>query len=157
MVQRPGVSGVQINVATFCDAATDDDGKLTVQGTFDTIHSRSFPAIHPRCSIALRLMFAADQFGRHPARVRFVDSDGQQLMSDVHTQFETKALYKGAPIMTRNLIVNITELRLPAAGTYYAEIWLENRLLTRLPLIAQVKSTADAMPTNPTNHIVPKP
>ena len=46
-----------IQIAVLCDAATDYNGKLNLLGTFDTILTSQLPAIHPQCSIALRIAF----------------------------------------------------------------------------------------------------
>ena len=141
LAQKPRVTGVQINVATICDSATNNNGKLSMQGTFDTIFAPSFPATHPRCSVALRLTFGADQMKRHPVRIRFLQSDGSPLLSDVLTHLEPKPPRPGTPIGALNLVINISELRLPAPGTSYAEVWIDDRLLTTLPFYAVVQST----------------
>jgi len=139
--QKPHVIGIQINAAMICDSAADDNGKLNLQGAFDTIFAPSFPATHPRCSIALRLTFAADQLKRHPVRIRFLQSDGSPLFSDVLTHLEPKPPGPGA----LNLIANITELRLPGPGTYYVEVWVSDRLLTTLPFYAKLQSKHDTV------------
>src|SRR5271156_3834845 len=48
---------MNIQVAVLCDAATDDNGKLNLLGAFDTIYTQQLPAVHPQCSIALRVTF----------------------------------------------------------------------------------------------------
>ena len=51
---------MNIQVAVLCDAATDDNGKLNLLGAFDTIYTQQLPAIHPQCSIALRVTFFSE-------------------------------------------------------------------------------------------------
>ena len=51
---------MNIQVAVLCDAATDDNGKLNLLGAFDTIYTQQLPAVHPQCSIALRVTFSED-------------------------------------------------------------------------------------------------
>ena len=55
---------MQIQLAVLCDAATDYAGKLNILGTFDTLITSQLPAIHPQCSIALRLTFQKQEEGR---------------------------------------------------------------------------------------------
>src|SRR5208283_4753023 len=73
----PGISwlnfGMNIQVAVLCDAATDDNGKMNLLGAFDTIYTQKLPAIHPQCSIALRVTFSSDDEGKHALQVNFVD------------------------------------------------------------------------------------
>ena len=54
---------MNIQVAVLCDAATDDNGKLNLLGAFDTIYTQQLPAVHPQCSIALRVTFASADEG----------------------------------------------------------------------------------------------
>lgn len=46
---------MDIQVAVLCDYAADYQGKLCVQGAFDTLFARQFPVVHPACALALRL------------------------------------------------------------------------------------------------------
>jgi len=134
--EPPRLNGVQANVFVMCDSASDDNGKLSIAGTFDTIYARSFPAGHPHCSIAIRLTFAGDQLRKHPVSVRIRESNGQSLLADIVTEINPKPPRPGAPVVSQNLILNMTQLRLPAAGIYYIEFWLDDALLTTLPLYA---------------------
>ncbi len=54
---------MDIQIAILCDAATDNNGKLNILGTFDTIYSAQLPATHPQCSIALRMTFSKGEEG----------------------------------------------------------------------------------------------
>ena len=134
----PIAPAVGINIATFCDSAIDDNGKLSLLGAFDTIHSHQFPAIHPRCSLAIRLNFARDQFGKHIVKVRFLCSDGNVFFQDVNLQTVARSLLPDDFATTNNLIVNIEKLQLPKQGLYFIEIWLDDRLFTKLHLFAKV-------------------
>ena len=55
---------MDIQIAALCDAATDSHGKLNILGTFDTINAGQMPAVHPQCSIALRLVFSKMEEGQ---------------------------------------------------------------------------------------------
>ena len=71
---------MNIQVAVLCDAATDDNGKLNLLGAFDTIYTQQLPAIHPQCSIALRVTFFSGDEGKHELKINFVDADGRSIM-----------------------------------------------------------------------------
>jgi len=71
---------MDIQVAVLCDAATDYNLKLNILGTFDTIYTAQLPAIHPQCSIALRMTFSKGEEGAHKVKLNFVDEDGKLVM-----------------------------------------------------------------------------
>jgi hypothetical protein len=132
----PEMPTVSINVATFCDSASDDNGKLSLEGAFDTVFASQFPAVHPRCSLAVRLTFAQKQLGSHNVRVRFLGSDGNSFFSDVETHIDAKSVELGATTTANNLIINISQLQFPKQGLYFVELWLDAKLLTTLHLYA---------------------
>src|SRR6266576_4905432 len=70
LYERP----MNIQVAVLCDAATDDNGKLNLLGAFDTIKTPQLPAVHPQCSIALRVTFFSGDEGKHELQLNFVDA-----------------------------------------------------------------------------------
>src|ERR1700679_427278 len=67
---------MEILTAVICDSAADYSGKLCLLGTFDTIFAHRFPAIHPHCAVALRIVFRPIDEGTHRFRIAFIDSDG---------------------------------------------------------------------------------
>src|SRR5512141_2240732 len=79
-VLREELRRMNIQVAVLCDAATDEHGKLNLLGAFDTIYTQQLPAVHPQCSIALRVTFAHQDEGNHQLRLNFVDADGRSIM-----------------------------------------------------------------------------
>ncbi len=98
---------MNIQVAVLCDAATDDHGKLNLLGAFDTIQAQQLPAIHPQCSIALRLTFLSGDEGKHTLQLNFVDADGRSIMSNFPPIPVEVALPDDTHFGTRNYIVNI--------------------------------------------------
>ena len=85
---RPGVcqfltpnkyNTMDIQVAVLCDYAADYQGKLCVQGAFDTLFARQFPVIHPACALALRLCLTPEDSGDHKLGIAIVDEDGTPL------------------------------------------------------------------------------
>src|SRR3954471_13088270 len=80
-IERPYVL-MNIQVAVLCDAATDENLKLNLLGAFDTIYTQQLPAIHPQCSVALRITFGHEDEGAHHLKLNFVDADGHSIMPD---------------------------------------------------------------------------
>ena len=71
---------MNIQLAIVCDFAADYQGKLCIQGAFDTLCAQTFPVVHPQCSIAVRAVFQAEDAGMHEFVIRCVDPDGKVLI-----------------------------------------------------------------------------
>ena len=115
-------------VSVLCDYAADYQGKLCVQGAFDTLFARQFPVVHPACS--------PEDAGDHKLGITIVDEDGVPLdkermpiMADLRV-----GLPEGASFLTRNLVMNFQGLRFTKTGTYSVDVTLDGELLSRTPL-----------------------
>ncbi len=122
-----------IQLAILCDAATDYNGKLNILGTFDTIFSSQFPAVHPSCAVALRILFTKMEEGKHVLKVNFVDEDGKSLMQPVEMGVEV-VVPGDATFISRNFVLNIQGLKFEKEGLYGIDIALNGRHETSIPL-----------------------
>lgn len=127
---------MDIQVAVLCDYAADYQGKLCIQGAFDTLFARQFPVIHPACSLALRLCLTPEDAGNHKLGISIVDEDGTPLdkermpiVGDL-----TVALPEGATFLTRNLIMNFQGLKFEKSGNYCIDVTLDGEVLASTPL-----------------------
>ena len=68
---------MDVQIASLCDSAADYGGKLCLLGAFDTILVRQFPALHPFCSVALRIIFRDTDEGKHTLRMNLIDEIGR--------------------------------------------------------------------------------
>ncbi len=123
-------------VAVLCDAATDDNGKLNLLGAFDTIYTQQLPAVHPQCSIALRVTFSNEDEGDHQLRLNFVDADGGSIMPSIDIPVQV-AMPGDSFFGTRNFIVNIQQLKFEAPGLYSIDISLDDRPQASIPLLVK--------------------
>ena len=112
---------MNIQVAVLCDAATDDNGKLNLLGSFDTIYAPQLPAVHPQCAVALRVTFMSGDEGERKLKLNFVNADGRAIMPPIEIPV-TVALPDDAYFLTRNFIVNIQQLKFTEAGLYSVDI-----------------------------------
>ena len=135
---------MNIQVAVLCDAATDDQGKLNLLGAFDTIYTQQLPAVHPQCSIALRVTFGHEDEGAHKLRLNFVDADGHSIMPGMGTiDLPVEVVLPGdSHFGTRNFVVNIQQLKSEQPGLYSIDIALDDQSQTSIPLL--VKHTPPA-------------
>ncbi len=127
---------MDIQVAVLCDYAADYQGKLCVQGAFDTLFARQLPVIHPACALALRVCLVPEDAGDHKLGITIVDEDGtaldperMPLIGDLKV-----ALPEGAAFLTRNLIMNFQGLKFEKAGTYSLDITLDGECVSSTPL-----------------------
>ena len=127
---------MNIQVAVLCDAATDDNGKLNLLGAFDTIYTQQLPAIHPQCSIALRVTFSSGDEGKHNLQLNFVDADGGSIAKFPPIPVEV-ALPEDMHFGTRNYIVNLQQLKFDNPGLYSIDSSLDNRPQASIPLLVR--------------------
>ncbi|MGA1237837.1 MAG: DUF6941 family protein [Limisphaerales bacterium] len=128
---------MDVQVAALCDAATDYSGKLNLLGTFDTIVAPKLPAVHPHCSIALRIVFNRIEEGQHTIRINLVDEDGQSVMPNIDIPAEIN--FNGdASILSRNFIINIQHLKLAKAGHYGIHVAIDGRHQSSIPLVVRL-------------------
>jgi hypothetical protein len=128
---------MNIQVAVLCDAATDDNGKLNLLGAFDTIYAPQLPAVHPQCSVALRVTFMSGDVGARKLKLNFVNADGRAIMPPIEIPVEV-ALPDDAYFLTRNFIINIQQLKFAEAGLYSVDLRLDGESRANIPL--QVKN-----------------
>ena len=142
---------MNIQVAVLCDAATDDNGKLNLLGAFDTIYTQQLPAIHPQCSIALRLTFFSGDEGQHQLKLNFVDADGHSIANFPPAPIEV-SLPEDMHFGTRNFIVNIQQLKFDKPGLYSIDLTLDDQPQASIPLLVRYNpppSPTDFQPAPP--------
>ncbi len=127
---------MNIQVAILCDAATDDHGKLNLLGAFDTIITPQLPAVHPQCSIALRVTFSSEDEGKHKLRLNFVDADGHSVMPPMDVPVDI-ALPEDTHFLTRNFIVNIQQMKFAQPGLYSIDVFLDTEQKASIPLLVR--------------------
>jgi len=130
---------MDIQVAVLCDAATDSYGKLNILGAFDTINAPQLPAVHPQCSIGLRLVFHKIEEGAHKLKLNFVNEDGRLVMPNIEIPVELM-IPDDATFLSRNFIVNIQQLKFDQPGLYSIEIALDGRHVGSIPLQVKLQS-----------------
>jgi len=124
---------MELELFVLCDAATDYRGRLNILGTFDTIHSRSFPAVWPHCALALRLRYTVMEEGKHPVSLAIRDQEKKEIVPAIKGEFGFK-VPPGRFSAAANLVLNVDRLSFAAPGEYLIELSLDDEVLRRLPL-----------------------
>ena len=125
---------MNIQVAVLCDAATEDNGKLNLLGTFDTIYAPQLPAVHPQCAVALRITFFAADEGQRQLTINFINADGHLIMPNFPTLPVAVRLPEDMHFLTRNFIVNFQNIQFAEAGLYSVDVRLDGKSQASIPL-----------------------
>ncbi len=128
---------MNIQIACLCDAATDYQGKLNLLGTFDSIFTRSLPAVHPSCAIVLRIIFTRVESAKHRIRIDFVDEDGKGVIQPLDLPFDIR-MPPGATSLSRNFIINLQQIKFDRVGSYSVDVALDDRHEVSIPLTVRV-------------------
>ncbi len=124
---------MQVESFMLCHAATADGGKLNVLGAFDSIYTKTVPAKHPSCALALRIRFDRAEQGRHQIKLAMVDADGKPVGKFPESVCEVK-LPDNQSYAVVNQIVNLIGLPLKDYGNYAIDLSIDNRHEASLPL-----------------------
>lgn len=125
---------MEIEIFTLADFAQDNNSKLTIVGTFDSISSKQFPAQHPACSLACRLRFAAKEAGAHDFKIRLIDSGGKETIQPIEGNINIAAPPNGQ-FSSVNLVINFNLLQFEKAGRYSFELYIDGEWKSGLPLL----------------------
>lgn len=139
------------SLAVACDyALIDQHGKLSVLGIFERIWVASFPAVHPRLHLVLRLKGRRTEIGEHPIVIRLVDDGGREVLrGDGSVQI-------GEPpagvLEVEAGAVLAFDVPLERPGTYTFEIAVDGSLEATVPItVSQIPAPAAPAPPNAQN------
>lgn len=127
---------MQIEIFALCDAATADAGKLSMLGVFDTIWVTRAPAVHPQCTIVLRVRFNRIERGEHKVVVNFVDIDGKNVIPPAQGAIQI-SFPEEQSSGSANLIFNIQGLKLEKPGEYSIDLAVDGQQKASLPLFVK--------------------
>ncbi len=122
-----------VDFAVLADyALIDQHGKLSVLGIFQHVWVATFPAMHPRTHLVLRVRGRRSEVGQHPIRIRFVDDTGAELMGGEGTvQFGEPPA--GVTEIEAGAVL-VFDVPLPRPGVYAFEIAVDSGAPTRVTL-----------------------
>ena len=124
---------MEIEIFTLADFAQENQSKLTVVGTFDSINSRQFPTQHPSCSIACRLRFSSKEAGEHQFKLRLINAGGKEIIPPVEGNIQIGQA-PGVDITSINIVINFNQLQFEQAGRYSFELYIDGDWKSGLPL-----------------------
>jgi hypothetical protein len=129
---------MNIQVAVLCDAATNDNDKLSLLGAFDAIYAPQLPAVHPQCAVALRITFYAGDEGQRQITLNFINADGHSIMPNFPTVPVEVRLPEDVHFLTRNFIVNFQQLQFNEPGLYSVDVRMDGKSQASIPLLVKL-------------------
>jgi hypothetical protein len=124
---------MEIEIFTLADFAQDNNSKLTIVGTFDSINSKQFPVAHPACSVACRLRFAAKESGEHSFKLRLIDAKAKETIQPIEGNINIGNPPNGQ-FASINIVVNFNQLKFETSGRYSFELYVDGEWKSGLPL-----------------------
>lgn len=124
---------MKTEIFTICDAATEQQGKMNLLGSFDHLWSHQEPITHPACALALKLRFTKIEEGNHKIKITLGDEDGNLVMPPTEADVVV-AVAAGESTALANIIINVQQLRLPKFGEYSIDLAIDGRAEGSLPL-----------------------
>ena len=124
---------MEIEIFTLADFAQDNNSKLTIVGTFDSINAKQFPVAHPACTVACRLRFAAKESGEHDFKLRLIDTAGKEIIQPIAGNINIANPPNGQ-FSSINIVINFNQLKFETAGRYSFELYIDGDWKSGLPL-----------------------
>ena len=124
---------MELEIFSLADFAQDNQSKLTIVGTFDSIHSKQFPISHPSCAIACRMRFGSSEAGDHDFRLRLIDSGGKDMIQAIEGRMQIVVPPNGQ-LTSINIVINFNQLKFEKPGRYSFELHVDGEWKTGLPL-----------------------
>ena len=124
---------MEIEIFTLADFAQDNNSKLTIVGTFDSINSKQLPVAHPACTVACRLRFSSKESGEHSFKLRLIDSNGKEIIQPIEGNINI-GIPPNGQFASINIVVNFNQLKFETSGRYSFELYIDGDWKSGLPL-----------------------
>jgi len=134
---------LRIEIFAMCESASDQNGRLSILGTFDSITGVQFPLILQQAAVVLRLRFWPLERRNHSVRLTTTDPDGREVMAPV----EAAAALLPSPedqSSAYNIIFHVRDLCLNSPGEHTVDFYLDGGLEGRLPFTVVQAPPRDA-------------
>ena len=123
---------MELLVATLCDTAVENQGKLNVIGAFDAIIAQNFPAGFA-FTLVLRFSFTAEDHGKHSFSIRLSDDSGApETEAPKESEMQVNMPPGTVGFSTQNMITPL-QGTVQKAGVYHFDVYFDGKILARVP------------------------
>ncbi|HOJ99307.1 MAG TPA: hypothetical protein PLW34_07080 [Termitinemataceae bacterium] len=123
---------MKLELFTLCDFAQENNGKLTIVGTFDTIAARAFPCFHPSLMVVIRLRFDLWEFGTHRFTIEVRDIEGKHMIEPLQGSIDVRSV--GNATAVSHVLFSLQNFALPAPGLASFTLYVDEKEIGTLPL-----------------------
>ena len=124
---------MHLSFALFADGANiSQEGKLNILGVFDAMQVSSFPSVHPRAHLVVRLKGSRSDVGPHQVYLAWRNPEGNDLWTS-NGQLDIGAPPGGVSEIDMPLIAPI-DLPLDQPGVYTMTVMLDGEMQGELRL-----------------------
>jgi Family of unknown function (DUF6941) len=132
---------MKIDLALLCDyAVVDRFGKLSVLGIFEHLWITSFPAVHPRVHLVIRLKGKRTEIGRHNVRISLLDYEGQEVINGTGV-FDFAEPPAGITEIEAGTVL-VFDIPFSRPGRYRFEIVVDDDVRATVPLTVTQATTS---------------
>ena len=128
---------MQVEIFTFCDAATDYEGRMSILGATDRFVAPYLPFRHNNSAVALRMRAVKGDEGQHIVHIALIDAE-RRAQLDVSGEIEFH-LPPEALSGVVQMIVNMQGLDFLVEGEYTLLAEVDGRTVARTPLMVRVR------------------
>jgi hypothetical protein len=122
-----------VEVATLCEAATDQGGKLSLLAAFDRFDA-PLPTILQQCTAAFRIRYQRSEAVKHTISLTIESADGSMLVPPLSSSVDFLAFGPDADSAIVNMILNMHRLRIEKPGKYLLRLRIDQIEACLLPL-----------------------
>lgn len=120
-------------LAFICDYADASKGKLSAIGIgFDTIFTRTIPAVHPIFALVVKFKVSVTEAGNKDIRISLIDADGHDVTTPISATINVPRP-PGATEAFGQIVTNFSNVKFPQYGAYAVSVVIEGSELSRVP------------------------
>ncbi|WP_304224395.1 hypothetical protein [Gracilinema caldarium] len=123
---------MKVELYTLCDFAQENNGKLTIVGTFDTIVAKVFPMTHQSFALAVRLRFDIWELGLHSFKIEARDLDGNSYVQPVEGTLTIRDVGNASSVV--HLLYSFMDLKCKMPTVINFILYIDDKEITSTPL-----------------------
>ncbi len=124
---------LRVEMFTLCDGATEQEGRISLVGTYESIYAAGFPCVLPQVTVVLRVRFWPQDGGLHAFRLVLTSPDGKSLgvLLDAMASIQS---FNDDRSTACNLIARLQNVQIEAPGEHTFDFYIDDKMEGRLPV-----------------------
>lgn len=124
---------LRVEMFTLCDGATEQEGRISLVGTYESIYAASFPCVLPHVTVVLRVRFWPQDGSLHAFRLILTSPDGKSLgvLLDAMASMQP---FSDDRSTACNLIARLQNVEIAAPGEHTLDFYIDDKIEGRLPV-----------------------